>query len=336
MPRFFSDSSFWNQPIAPNHAIDPNSAKYLACMAARDNRGLWINLSRYTVPIYEVNAQTPRRKVLRMFEAEVGQGFLIRSAPYLTPDHPLGHGPGFAEDAAAGRIPIPDHITPDPASDAHLALVDWDSGWAWDMWKVRHRPDGQWECRSGMKYRIDGSGVFPREQFAVHNGESIHPYGPGRAAGVPVLAGTILHEEILAGRIQHKISFASQAAGYQQFVYPPACWTDGGWRDGFPEGAILQLNPDLDLATLNLSPAALTIARALQEYGAVCVDVSGGHCLYGQGLYSDPHHRTWQNLLEENALIHVGFEHYRVLHMENVIPQGMGPRTPDGIYTEKA
>ncbi|HEY9250054.1 MAG TPA: hypothetical protein VIO38_13020, partial [Rariglobus sp.] len=298
--RFFHDSSFWNQPVGPDPAIDPASRPMLDFLAKHDDRGFWINLHKWTIPIYEVGPSTPRRRVHRRYHPD-SQGSFLRSVPHLHAAHPLGHGRDFSADARAGLIPIPPHARPDPESDSHIALVDWDRGWIWDMWAARIRPDGEWECNSGMKYRADGSGVFARAEFAAHNGESIHPYGPSRAAGVPALAGTLMHDEVRAGRIAHKLSFATQASALQRFVHPPACWTDGGWPEGLPEGAVVQLDPALDLDRLALSPAARTVARALQEYGAVNVDVCGGHALYGQGLYADPLQRTWRGLLEENA-----------------------------------
>lgn len=331
MKRFFHDTSFWNQPIGQNPAIDPASREMLDFLAKHDNRGFWINLNKWTIPIYEIDASTPRRRVQRRFYPN-SRGCMTRSVAYLHPEHPLGHGRDFSADAEAGLVPIPIDARPDPESDSHIALVDRENGWIWDMWAARIRPDGEWECNSGMKYRADGSGVFNRAEFAARNGESIHPYGPARAAGVPILAGTIMHDEVRAGRIEHKLSFATQASALQKFVHPPACWTDGGWPEGLPEGAIVQLNPSLDLEKLNLSPAAKVIARALQEYGAVNVDVCGGHALYGQGLYSDPLHRTWDALLAENALVGLTFDHFRVLRMDNLIPQGMGHRKPDGIF----
>lgn len=332
MRRFFAGSSFWNQPVGRNPAIDPRSDQLVQFMASHDNRGFWINLHRFTIPIYEVDANTPRRKVFRMFESEIDIGMVQRSAEYLEPGHPLGHEMHFAADAASGHIPIPDDVSADPASDAHLALIDWNSGWAWDMWKAQRRADGQWESRSGIKYRIDGSGVFDRTRFDVHNGESIHLYGPGRASGVPILAGTIMYDEIASGRIEHKLGFATRSAAFQQFVSPPACWTDGGWQEGLPEGAVLQLDPDLDLATLPLTPPAMVVAEALQEYGAVCIDVAGGHSLYGQGLYADKQGRSWADVLDEDAVIHIGLEHFRVLHMKTLIAEGMGRRVSDGVY----
>lgn len=331
MKRFFNDSSFWNQPIGPSPAIDPASRAMLDFLAKHDDRGFWINLHRWTIPIYEVDASTPRRKVHRRFHAE-SRGSFQRSTPYLHAGHPMGHGREFAADAQSGLIPIPDHALSDPENDSHMALVDWQAGWIWDMWAARKRADGDWECNSGMKYRADGGGVFDRAEFTAHNGESIHPYGPSRAAGVPALAGTLMHDDVSAGRIPHKLAFATQSAALQRFVHPPACWTDGGWNQGLPEGAVVQLDPALDLESFQLSPAAKVVARALQDYGAVCVDVCGGHALYGQGLYADPRKRTWAGLLAENALVGIKFDHFRVLKMDGIVPQGMGHRTPAGIF----
>lgn len=331
MKRFFSDSSFWNTPIASDAGTDPGSRSMLNLLKERDPRGFWINLDCWTIPIYEVDASTPRRAVHRRFHAG-SDGPMVRSVPYLWDDHPMGHGRAFAQDAEAGLIPIPPTALPDPERDSHIALVDWEAGWIWDMWAAQVRPDGEWECNSGMKYRADGPGVFDPAEFAVHNGESIHPYGPSRAAGVPALAGTIMHDEILAGHIPHKLGFATQGSGFQQFVYPPACWTDGGWPGGLPEGAVVQLDPALDLSAFSLSPAARVVARALQEYGGVNVDVSGGHCLYAQGLYADPHRRSWQGLLDGNDLTAITFDHYRVLRLDGLVSQGMGLREPDGYY----
>ncbi|MEI8195150.1 MAG: hypothetical protein WCI73_04505 [Phycisphaerae bacterium] len=339
MRRFFNDLSFWNQPIGSHPEIDPESTRITAFMAQEDDRGFWINLDRYTIPIYEVDRNTPRRKVYRIFESRLKTGImgvLKRSEPYLHANHPLGHGPGFAEDAAAGLIPVPDYAMPDPESDAHMSLVDWESGWIWDMWYVKRRPDGDLESCTGMKIRVDGPGVFARQDFAVHNGESIHPYGPSRAAGVPALAGTIMHQEMREGRIAHKLGFATQAAALQQFVSPPATWTDGGWLQGIPEGAVLQLDPALDLTQFHLSREALIVAKALQEYGAACVDVGGGHILYGEGLYADPAQRTWKGLLQSDDLVKIKMPHYRVLRMENLIHEGQGPRVPDGRYGGEA
>src|SRR4051812_44913444 len=113
MKRFFSDTSFWNQPIGPNPAVDPNSAQLLDFVAKADDRGFWLNLHQFTIPIYEVDRNTPQRKVHRRFRANGGDGFMQRSAPYLRPNHPMGHGKEFAADAEVGLVPIPDYAMAD-------------------------------------------------------------------------------------------------------------------------------------------------------------------------------------------------------------------------------
>jgi hypothetical protein len=173
-----------------------------------------------------------------------------------------------------------------------------------------------------MVYRVDGPGVFPLEMFArLHNGETVHMYGPSRAPGVPAIAGLTMEHELRAGEIRHRLAFASSTVALQQFVHPPACWTDGPVRGGFPEGAVLQLDPDLDLDRFALSPAGRTIARAWQRYGAVCVDGCGGNVLYAEGLYGHPG-RSWDGVLTSRDVEALGYDHFRVLFMENVIRKG--------------
>jgi hypothetical protein len=64
----------------------------------------------------------------------------------------------------------------------------------------------------------------------------------------------------------------------------------------------------------------------------VGVDVAGGHCLYGQGLYADPHKRSWTDVLASSDLSHIPLTNYRVLTMHPLVCKGMGPRVPDGKY----
>ena len=39
-------------------------------------------------------------------------------------------------------MPIPDDAKPDPQQDSHMVLVDWDSGWIWDMFSVTRDEHG--------------------------------------------------------------------------------------------------------------------------------------------------------------------------------------------------
>lgn len=310
--RFFSPDSFWNTPIAPHAEIDPRSEFYMRTWSKEPTGGLHLNMHEFTIPVYSVDGSTPRRIVRQM------------ETPYQAQRRAVNRRCEFRHHPDFGDVPIPNHAEPDPAGDKHAAFVDWERGLAWDMWQAIKHPDGSWESWTGMHYSIDGAGVFQTSDFPVENGDSIHFHGPGRAAGVPIIAGLAMHHEILAGRIEHKLAFAARYNGYQVFTFP-ATWTDGRCPGGLPEGAVVQLDPGLDLRPFGLCPAALVLCRALQEYGMVNVDGAAGTVLYLEGLYADAERRTWRGLIDDKEqLKRIPVEHFRVLKLDNVIPMGDG------------
>ena len=310
MRRFFSDDSFWNQPIASRSPTDSRSDAFLGMLADKPGGPFWINCNEYAIPVCEVDERTPRHTVHQWaLEAERRPGRWLPREKYWS------HGPGFGSG-----VPIPDDALPDPGTDMHLALVDWARDTVWDMWACRRRPDGEWESRTGMVYSASGSGVWKTSDFAVKDGESIHFHGPGRAAGVPIVAGLAMRWELLSGRVEHKIAMATWHNAYKQFTYP-ATWTDGFRDNGLPEGAVMQLDPDLDLGRYDLSPVARVLARAMQVYGMVNVDNAGGNVVYAEGLYGR-HGLTWEGVLDPAELKQIPLEQYRVLKLGPVTPMG--------------
>ncbi len=307
-PRFFSLDSFWNQPIAADAAIDPLNDTLVAGMAERHGT-IYLNCERFAMPVYEVDANTPRHRVVqRGPRPGIDDAMLEREQRYR--QHP---------DFAAADVPIPDHARPDPFDDAHIALIDRDQGKAWDMWRARRLENGSWESSTGMVYDLNGTGIWATSDFPIKNGESIHFHGPSRAAGVPIIAGLIMEHELRAGLIEHKLAYAG-ACRRQRFAWP-AAWTDGGCVEGPMQGAVLQLDPGLDLEPFKLSPVARTIARAMQIYGAVAVDGAGGNVLYTEGLHDQPD-RSWKGLLDPSDLRGIPLTHYRWIACAQVTEAG--------------
>lgn len=317
MPRrFFSPDSFWNTPIGPRPAIASQSDQWIEMLIRNEPApNFWINSRAYTVPVYEVDDATPRR--------------LVRSGTNPYADKASCFGADFENP-----VPIPDDAVPDPGSggqaDGHAAFIDCARGKVWDMLVARRHADGSWEAQSAMTYALDGPGVFHHADFPVQDGESIHLYGPGRAAGVPIIAGLIMRAEIEAGRIEHKLAFATWWNEERKYVFP-ATWTDGFTPGGPLEGGVIQLDPALDLSKLDLSPGARVVARALQEYGAVNVDIAAGTVLYAEGLYDRDGKRSWKGLLESDALRGVDLRHYRFLECENVQQGGLKRPVPKRV-----
>lgn len=327
--RFFSEDSYWNTKIGSNPTLHPKSSHYIALLEEdAKQQGFHTNLYAWTKPIYEVTKDTPTTVVERRIQNHTGEGrtFYIHSKAYIDENHPVGHAPGFGED-----VPIPEDAIPDKESDSHMALVDYERGLAWDMWGAQKREDGVWWSCSGIKYDLNGSGVFNPEDFPIHNGESIHMYGPSHASGVPVTAGVIMYDEIMEGKIEHKLAWACRKPALLEHIFPPAIWTDGSYPNGIPEGALIQLDPELDLDQFNLTWAEKVVAKALQEYGAALTMCADSTTLYGEGLwpYQD---KSWDGVLTEDGMMKIPFAHYRVVQSGTTVETGMVPMQHPGLF----
>jgi len=311
--RFFSDDSFWNQPIAANVEIDPQSGKWIKMLElepSKENFGTIFK--KWTVPIYEVNEHT---KYVYIKNHKLTKEQLKVWVPITTDC--FKQGPDY------NPVPIPQNSPPDPETDAHYAVVDWNRMLAWDMWGLQQMDDGSWESNTGMAYRLDGTGIFNGTELGYVNDESVHFHGPSRAAGVPIIAGLIRYDEVMSGEIKHKLSCATRFAAKQTFVYP-ASWTDGYVEGGIPEGAVIQLDPNLDLEQFKLTKEEVVVAIALQKYGMVVVDIAQGQPIYAEGLWGHPD-KSWEGKLREwnhQGIDAIPYKNYRILKVENAINKG--------------
>jgi len=312
--RFFSDESFWNTPIADTPEIDSNSEKWIKMLQQEPtNENFSTVFKQWTVPVYEADEKTIYVHVKKhaLNEEEKANWITVKQRSHFE------HGPGF------NPVPIPEDAKADIENDAHFAVVDWTRMVAWDMWGLNKLEDGTWESKTGMFYRLDGDGIFNGEKLGYIDDESVHFHGPSRAAGVPIIAGLIMYDEVVAGEIKHKLSCATRFAATKSFVYP-ASWTDGYVTDGIPEGAVIQLDPILDLNQFDLTKEEIVVARALQNYGMVVVDIAQGQPIYAEGLLGHPD-KSWDGKLhewEKKGINSIPFKHYQVLKINKPMNRG--------------
>lgn len=237
------EALFPNSPWAARIGPDPAIDPHSEAIVGRITRSVVLDTYEYAHSVYWVDASTGRHHVT--------------CAP------PWG---GSCPIASHMPVAVPSSVDPPPGTDASIIIIDparrtADEFWQWDE---------ACRCASyGWRLSLDGDGIAWD--------------GGGSGAGVGFLAGLVLESEIAGGYIPHALSFSSDSTCPPSDYRYPARKSDGksSGHGCIPEGARIQLDPDLDLDRLGLSPGERTIARALQEFGAFNIDAGGaGVALY--------------------------------------------------------
>jgi hypothetical protein len=258
--RPFTPNSPWNTPIASGARYDANSAQMIATIGRSNGGVLTSDPNQYSYPVYYVDKNTPRWDV----------PCLSFNCTVVTPS-------GVQRVPVLEGIPIPADALPSTGTDGQIIVIDRDTGTEYDLWQVQRTTSG-WTASNGSIYNINWDGAPAR-------------YG-SRGAGVPYYAGLVRPWEIRQGRIEHAIAFAYPMPARDRCVFP-ASKTDGNSDDPFaiPEGARLQLDPSLteaDFDRMGLDRTGKIIARAMQEYGMIMIDISGRPKIIAENLEDNP------------------------------------------------
>lgn len=180
------------------------------------------------------------------------------------------------------------------ADDGHLVVVDTATGMYYDFWKLYANGNGQ-------PASTNVGGIFEGSLYG--NGT------PGTtAADITGLAGDILPGELnCATCLNHALSVIvpggmnSNLVGHQA----PAQKTDGSVAGAiFREGAKIRLDPSINVATLNVSTAVKAIMRALQLYGGVITDQTGGSQISFYSALPSPPDLTGINQIGQHLFIY--------------------------------
>lgn len=204
-------------------------------------------MEEWSIPVYYADSSTPRYDV-----------------PLTVDWAPVG---------TLRDVPIPDDARADPMDDAHLTIVDRSTGCVYDFWGASGSGGGM-SARWGNAIPSDGDGVYDGGMAS-------------RASGFSAGAGLVTAEELRRGSIEHALVFAypdTRSGG----PVAPATKSDGRTdsSSALPQGARVRLDPSIDLTTFGLTPAELTIARAIQRYGMILGDTSGAFTIYAENPQS--------------------------------------------------
>lgn len=291
----FAPDSPWNTPIPLDAALHPDSSAMIEMLEQRAAI-LKADMDKWSVPLFVINADTsPKRTVYATTE----------------PLHPSVDPDG---NQTAEGIPIPKGVWPDSMADGHMLLVDPVKRMSWDFSRAKLLENGSWQASRVAVWDLNGPGYGP-----AFSGKRWWMHG-ARGSGMPLIGGLIRPEELESGEIRHALAFAapsvrkaSSYGGPVELCSPMASRTDGV-NTGLafiPEGARIQLDPNLDLDLLGLSQPTRILARAMQIYGMYLSDQGETFKIYLQNL--GPDGEAWQNIGDFQDLSLIPIHRFRVL-----------------------
>lgn len=182
------------------------------------------------------------------------------------------------------------------ANDGHLVVVNTTTRMYYDFWKLVVDKNGN----------PSSTNVGQIVQGSLDKGNGT----PGTTAAVITgLAGDILPGELdCATCLNHALQAVVPGSMNSGNVckQAPAEKTDGGVSGAiFCEGAKLRFDPSINVDSLNVSTAAKAILHALQNYGAVITDQSGGNGIaFYTALPSQPDLSGFNNIVGQHMLIY--------------------------------
>ena len=271
--RPFRAASWWNAPLgkAPR---DSHNARYIrdAQVARHTQNYLKLVIGKWGMPVYRSKAADPAYRI----------------------------------NPAAGptvKIRIPRHARPMPTSDAAMVVVDGTTRQVVNLTgAVFHKVAHRWTARSVSRYWSDSNGIA--------QGLPTGTRGNLGHRGIPGSVQAVTKKEIRRGEIRHRLEMywweTAPRTPSGAEAYFPMTGAETATKSGVvPEGIVIRIKRSVDLRTRHLSPAALTIATALQRYGAVIGDNSGS----GNNLKLQSN-ASWAGVLTATSLHTIPWKDY--------------------------
>jgi hypothetical protein len=291
---YFRQDTSLAQDFAPLALFyDEDSGKYVSLSS---------DTSQYTYPVYYVDNSTPLQTVTfngyfsDVFDTN-NDGYEDTTIRSRDPDY----NNGLQYEI---QVPIPTIPRASKGSDGQIIIINTDTNEEWAFWRVDKNGDGigdyadasigddSWVAHNGKYWAVNGyrykTTYRGSPPSAINDGSddwSLRQFG-SRGAGVPYLAGLVRPCELERGYIDHAIAFGYPKPS-SDFTYP-ATKSDGTGGSVFdsiptknlPEGSRLQLDPritDEEIEAWGCYGACFVIAKAMQEYGVILIDISGSY-----------------------------------------------------------
>jgi hypothetical protein len=285
--RAFSEDSFWNRAlpeVAPRHPYSDQLIDFLEA----DHDADYISLAGTS--------------------ASGAWGMPVYWPDETTPVYDVGKNCPVDQPAEFDAVRIPRGAKPDPTSDAAMTVIDRSRGIAYGFHHARYDPVlDRWTACGGTVYYLRSNGLHG--DLYASNDERNRGH-----RGVPPTVSFVRFDEIQGGRIDHVLKIAVDVTRCEH-VFPMIDDECGTWeRYAPPEGLRLRIKPWVELWRFDLTPDALVIARALQRYGAIIGDQTGGPIvLKVENTVAEGKGFRWQDRLTATSLEAISLRYFEVI-----------------------
>jgi hypothetical protein len=228
--QVFPTNNPWNQSIA-NAPVNPMSATYIAAI---DSTKQFLHPDFGSDPTY---------------------GIPYTVVPASQKFVPITFN-AYGNESNPGPYPVPLNAPVESGSDHHVLVVDSGNCHLYEMYNAQRAGSG-WVCASGAVFNLSSNALRPDGWTSAD------------AAGLPILPGLALYNEVAAGVINHALRF-TVADTQNGFIHPATHQAGVNNPNLPPMGLRLRLEASFSLA--GFSGEALVILRALKTYGMIVAD----------------------------------------------------------------
>ncbi len=241
----FTSDSPWNTPLGSNASyLSVNDPATVNLLDTRIKE--WVNSDEFSHPVVRASDTDPK----------------VAVAYAATATAPLGAG--------SVTINMPASARPAAGVDAHLHIVEPGGTIAHEFFDFRNTATGAtatYYVRSDLR----GAGILE---------------GGTRAYGGSALGGLIRTWEMEQRSIRHALAIALTGPQLRRGPLWPADEEDAvapqTYTGQIPIGTLLAIPAGIDVDAMQLTPPAVAVARALQQYGAYVVDTAAVMTLYAE------------------------------------------------------
>jgi hypothetical protein len=186
-------------------------------------------------------------------------------------------GEGYPEESDRGPFPVPDNLPvedwfPDgkvkledvqrstKRGDRHAIVVDPVNGKLYEFYHIL-KTDAGWTASQTSVFDLRSNKLRPAGWTSTD------------AAGLPVFAGVVRHDELERGTVEHAVRFTVRNTR-NAYVYPATHRASRKTDPNFPRmGERFRLRKDFDVS--GFSPHAQAVLKGLKKYGMIVADNGG-------------------------------------------------------------